>query len=257
MTRSPLLLLALLLLVCPAQAAEDHSLPEGLAGMVKALGRPAAEAVVDRYTADATYHAAPAGLELVAALQQTGGRAAAEGLARLVRAGETRVRRAALDALGHLGLRTRAVAREVRRATSTLEVECKAAALRALSRVGSGVDVPLLLDALWAKEGAVRAAALDALGRLSGLRLPADRHRLDLWWSAAKAQDLPTVAPALAALEDACLKGEDPRLHRELILRVGWLDLETVEQRIATWRASSTPALRAEALLIATHYRLD
>ncbi len=252
---APLCVLLTLAGTTPARADAPAALPD-LATMVERMGRPAIESAVVAFVADPVFYAAPAGVELASALRQCGGPHAASGLERLVRNGEVTVQVAALDALSELGLRTQAIQREVRRASRAFDVTVRAAAVRALGVLGEGEDVPGLLDALWSRESEIRAAALAALGRLSGHRLPAQRQRLDLWWSALKAEDLPLVAPSLQAIEAAALEGGDATLHRETLFRTGWLALPSIEKTAREWIESREESLVREALRIIARWCL-
>jgi len=251
-----LVFLVLAAVTMPGPASASPSGSADLESLVDRLGNPARQEVVTDLVSDEASLQSAAGLPLVAALRQSGGPHAAAGLARLVRQAEVAVQRRALRALGELGLRTAAVQRDVRRASRAYDAGVRVEALRALGRVGDGSDVPALLEALWAEDGPTRGAALAALGELSGLALPAARQRLDLWWRALRAQDLPLVKSSVEEIELAVAEERDYAAARDALERTAWLDPETIHQTVAAWLERGNARLVREGLRLVARLRL-
>lgn len=195
----------------------------------------------------------------VTALRMRGGLDATEVLLRVARRGDREARVAALEALGHVGIRTERVLSLLRsRAADALRVPQRAAALEALGRIGGGRDVPILLDGLRAKRGYVRTVAFKALSRLSGEPLPASPTRVAQWWKRHDKQHRKPLYEALDSMRAAVREGREKvvKANSEMILRSGWLDLGAVQEAVEGWLATDVHALRNVGFEVVAALRL-
>lgn len=120
---------------------------------------------------------------LVSELLDRGGAGAVDALAELATHDAAEVRRAALEAVARLGLRTRAAERtSTEQAARDTDWGVRVTAARALGRVGTGASVPTLLLLLEDPVARVRAEAHAALESLSGCQMPGTPARWHTWW---------------------------------------------------------------------------
>jgi hypothetical protein len=193
----------------------------------------------------------------VSSLELRRGCAALEGLEAFVGHEDRGVREAAFRALSTVGLRHGALAARARAALTDPCTNVRLAALEALGALGSGEDVPALLERLDDEDGRIRSAALAALVRLTGTRLPPSRARWEAWWDRARVQGRRALSKALDAIEEsesACPSVE--RARREEVLRHGWLDTTLVGASLRAWLDSPCSELRCEAFRLVRGLRL-
>lgn len=190
----------------------------------------------------------------VALLKQRGGHLAVHRLRALLDVGTPEVRVAALDALAHIGLRSKAVLEGVHRGLETTDDAERKTALRALGRLGDGRDLETFLGTLRDEDPGLREAALRGLRELTGRRLPVSPTRCSLWWrSSAKG-----LRKSLRAALDTVSDGTDRQAEAALVTlaRDGWVDLDAVTEAARDWLRATDHRLRSAGFYLAAALRL-
>jgi hypothetical protein len=248
--------LALLLLAALASRPAAAETPQDPDALLAAVGTPASERAVRAALDDRRFEEPAQALRLAATLRVSGGVAAADGLRRLVASRHPEVRRAALEGLAELGLRSREVVRDVRKAADDPDATVRLAVIGALGRVGDGRDVEGLLAGLSSEKGEVRSASLRALRSLSGALLTASPVRWTQWWSKVEPKGRQDLEDALHAVSEAEDEDTDLEGPRNTIASLGWIDVEAVEAAARDWMRSTRPLARLEGFRAVTALRL-
>ncbi len=195
-------------------------------------------------------------LERIAALALRGGCAAVEEIDALLERHGDAVAPAAFQAIRTIGLRHGRLAARVRKALDASEPGLRRTATGALGLLGSGEDVPLLIDRLEDADGPTRSAARGALEHLTGTT-QATPQRWQAWWGRAQVAGRTALTGALDAIEEggpACASVR--RVRRDQVHRYAWIDLPLVERTLSDWLRNGEVPLRGEALRLMTSLRL-
>ena len=159
----------------PARAAGPG--PDEVAALLSTLGPMPAGRTVEALSRHRAFSSPEAALRLVGALRHARGPAAALGLRALAHRDEPEVRAAALRAVAAGGLRLARGRDEILDALRSRSADVRAAGLEALGRVGDAQDLPFLLGALEAEDVETVQAANRAPSAPAGARVPYDPTR--------------------------------------------------------------------------------
>jgi hypothetical protein len=92
------------------------------------------------------------------------------------------------------------------------------------------------------------------LRSLTGLRIPNDHLRWSYWWKATEGR---VVTELMDVLEtDAETLDEVTPRERFALRKLGWVQMQTLEQTLAQWLHATDDLLRQEACILAAHHRL-
>jgi hypothetical protein len=257
--RRPLLAAALLATLALALARAPASAAEGtpdaaVEAELRSLERPPPAASVVRIVRrDAVARDRVTALRVVGVLWHSGGRGAAVGLGMLARHADAEVRATALRGVARLGLRIGTQLDGLREATLDREGAVRDAALAAIGRVGDGDDVEGLLAWTETEDLSVRHVAFRALATLSGQRIARDPRRWRDWWADASAAGPARIEWALGEIERP---DGDVGSARAALARHGWQRLPVVLEACRGWLRSPDPRLREEGYRLAGALRM-
>jgi len=241
-----------------AAVAEDLApAPPSVEKIVVSLGSPVRMEALETMLDELRPLDVEAGLRLARALGRSGGHAALAGLRELLAHDDVGVRTTALRAVGQIALRAERVTQVVRRGLRARDDGERHAAIRALGAVGDARDVPHLLSLIETEEtdAGDRAAAYEALSRLGGVSIPDIPARWRAWWRSLSVPGRADLNRCLFAL-DGLGEDQDPTVLREVVTRLGWLDVPGVVAYLREWLTQMRPELRREACHVVTALRL-
>ncbi len=200
----------------------------------------------------------PAMVALAAALGRTGGRPALEGLTDLClhspRRDHEPVRIAALKALARVNLRGGDVVKCIKWSRRG-SLEEREAGILAMGALGTGRDMPALLELATSEEPRIQRATYRALRSLTGVSIPNVHARWLHWWRSTVKRTSGPLQRALAGLEEDP-KAEGAKERVETLAQQGWVDPEPIEDAISDWLRSSDALLQATACRLASRLRL-
>jgi hypothetical protein len=254
--RHELLLVALLGWAAPAGAEEPSSPADEVEVLLKTIAAapPSPKVVVEIVRHPSTSDPEVA-RRVLAVLWHRGGYGATIGLQALARHRDPGIRADALRGVAAVGLRVRDGLRHVEDAVRSRDPDERGAALTALGRVGTGEHVPILLEALHAKDKPTLLAAYRALTTLTGAKNPWHPDRWEHWWSCVGGEARTRIDDALQAIESEA-SPTDVSSARGVLYSYGWIERDLVEETLREWIRSTSARLRIEGYRAARLMRL-
>lgn len=256
-----------------APAGEEQAPPDPLAAelapLLEAVQEKAREADVRALMRHPALRETRLALAAALRLAHAGGPYAARALRTLAATEDRSVKLAALGGIGKAGLRMRGTEsddRELGRALRSEDLDLRRAAVQALGRMGLPDDVEALVAALASEDGPLRLAAEQSLALLTGTNQGRSPGRWSSWWQRNREPMARAVELALDLLEEgaevvseggegAQALGAQEEQAWSLVERDAWLLLPGASGRAREWMTHAEAQMRARGYRLAAALR--